>query len=76
MPRRRRAVIREVAPDPVYNSTLVEKSWVASLPVPSTELASTVVLAWALLAPDPDQILIWFAGVAGAVTLVMVFVLC
>ena len=25
MPRRRRAVIREVAPDPVYNSTLVEK---------------------------------------------------
>src|SRR5476651_1470493 len=25
MPRRRRAVIREFAPDPVYNSTLVEK---------------------------------------------------
>ena len=25
MPRRRRAEIREVAPDPVYNSTLVEK---------------------------------------------------
>jgi small subunit ribosomal protein S7 len=25
MPRRRRAVIREVLPDPVYNSTLVEK---------------------------------------------------
>src|SRR5688500_17301221 len=25
MPRRRRAVIREVAPDPIYNSTLVEK---------------------------------------------------
>src|SRR5438876_12400164 len=25
MPRRRRAVIREIAPDPVYNSTLVEK---------------------------------------------------
>jgi small subunit ribosomal protein S7 len=25
MPRRRRAVIREVSPDPVYNSTLVEK---------------------------------------------------
>ena len=25
MPRRRRAVVREVAPDPVYNSTLVEK---------------------------------------------------
>ena len=25
MPRRRRAVIREVVPDPVYNSTLVEK---------------------------------------------------
>ena len=25
MPRRRRAVIREVTPDPVYNSTLVEK---------------------------------------------------
>jgi small subunit ribosomal protein S7 len=25
MPRRRRAVIRDVAPDPVYNSTLVEK---------------------------------------------------
>jgi small subunit ribosomal protein S7 len=25
MPRRRRAVVREVLPDPVYNSTLVEK---------------------------------------------------
>ena len=25
MPRRRRAVIREVAPDPIFNSTLVEK---------------------------------------------------
>src|SRR2546423_14491181 len=25
MPRRRRAVIREVVPDPLYNSTLVEK---------------------------------------------------
>ncbi|MCX6638133.1 MAG: 30S ribosomal protein S7, partial [Acidobacteria bacterium] len=25
MPRRRRAVIREVSPDPVYNSTLAEK---------------------------------------------------
>src|SRR5947199_9877388 len=25
MPRRRRAVIRKVAPDPIYNSTLVEK---------------------------------------------------
>jgi len=25
MPRRRRAVIREVLPDPIYNSTLVEK---------------------------------------------------
>ena len=25
MPRRRRALIREIAPDPVYNSTLVEK---------------------------------------------------
>jgi len=25
MPRRRRAVVREVVPDPVYNSTLVEK---------------------------------------------------
>src|ERR671927_1770068 len=25
MPRRRRAVTREVAPDPIYNSTLVEK---------------------------------------------------
>ena len=25
MPRRRRAVIREIAPDPLYNSTLVEK---------------------------------------------------
>lgn len=25
MPRRRRAVIREVSPDPLYNSTLVEK---------------------------------------------------
>jgi low affinity Fe/Cu permease len=38
-------------------------------------IASTVVLGWALLARDPDQILIWFAAVAGAVTLVMVFVL-
>src|SRR3954454_13561127 len=25
MPRRRRAVVREIAPDPVYSSTLVEK---------------------------------------------------
>src|SRR5215467_9067071 len=25
MPRRRRAVVREVAPDPIYSSTLVEK---------------------------------------------------
>src|ERR1700743_1561101 len=25
MPRRRRAVIREISPDPVYNSSLVEK---------------------------------------------------
>src|ERR1700758_1028441 len=25
MPRRRRAVVREVLPDPIYNSTLVEK---------------------------------------------------
>jgi low affinity Fe/Cu permease len=38
-------------------------------------IASTVVLGWALLARDPDQILIWFAAVAGSVTLVMVFVL-
>jgi len=38
-------------------------------------VASLVVLAWALLSRDPDQILIWFAAVAGAVTLVMVFVL-
>jgi low affinity Fe/Cu permease len=38
-------------------------------------VASVVVLGWALLSRDPDQILIWFAGVAGSVTLVMVFVL-
>jgi len=38
-------------------------------------IASVVVLVWALLSRDPDQILIWFAAVAGAVTLVMVFVL-
>jgi low affinity Fe/Cu permease len=38
-------------------------------------IASTVVLGWALLARSPDQILIWFAAIAGAVTLVMVFVL-
>jgi low affinity Fe/Cu permease len=38
-------------------------------------IASTLVLGWALLAPDPDPILIWFAAIAGAVTLVMVFVL-
>jgi len=37
--------------------------------------ASVVVLGWALVSRDPDQILIWFAAVAGAVTLVMVFVL-
>jgi low affinity Fe/Cu permease len=36
---------------------------------------SLVVLGWALLSRDPDQILIWFAAGAGAVTLVMVFVL-
>jgi low affinity Fe/Cu permease len=38
-------------------------------------ITSTVVLGWALLARDPDPILIWFAAFAGAVTLVMVFVL-
>jgi low affinity Fe/Cu permease len=38
-------------------------------------LASVVVLGWALLSGDRDQILIWFAAVAGSVTLVMVFVL-
>ena len=37
--------------------------------------ASVLVLGWALVSRDPDQILIWFAAVAGAVTLVMVFVL-
>ncbi len=38
-------------------------------------VASLVVLGWALLSRDADQTLIWFAAVAGAVTLVMVFVL-
>jgi low affinity Fe/Cu permease len=38
-------------------------------------IASSVVLGWAVLSPDTDQILMWFAAVAGAVTLVMVFVL-
>jgi low affinity Fe/Cu permease len=38
-------------------------------------VASLVVLGWALLSRDTDQILIWFAAAAGAVTLVMVFVL-
>ena len=38
-------------------------------------MASVVVLAAALAARSPDPILFWFAGVAGAVTLVMVFVL-
>ena len=38
-------------------------------------IASTAVLWWALISRDPDQILIWFAAIAGAVTLVMVFVL-
>jgi low affinity Fe/Cu permease len=38
-------------------------------------VASLVVLGWALLSRDTDQILIWFAAIAGAVTLVMVFVL-
>jgi low affinity Fe/Cu permease len=38
-------------------------------------VASVVVLAWAVVSHDRDQILVWFAAVAGAVTLVMVFVL-
>jgi len=38
-------------------------------------IASLVVLGWALLSRDTDQILMWFAAAAGAVTLVMVFVL-
>jgi low affinity Fe/Cu permease len=37
--------------------------------------ASLVVLGWALVSRYPDPILAWFAAVAGAVTLVMVFVL-
>lgn len=37
--------------------------------------ASVGVLVWALTAGEPDRILIWFEGVASAVTLVMVFVL-
>ena len=38
-------------------------------------IASLAVLGWALLSRDTDQILIWFAAVAGAVVLVMMFVL-
>jgi low affinity Fe/Cu permease len=38
-------------------------------------VASLLVLGWAVLSRDTDQILIWFAAGAGAVTLVMVFVL-
>jgi low affinity Fe/Cu permease len=38
-------------------------------------VASLVVLGWAVASRDPDTILVWFAAVAGAVTLVMVFVL-
>jgi len=38
-------------------------------------IASLIVLGCALLSRDTDQILIWFAAGAGAVTLVMVFVL-
>ncbi len=38
-------------------------------------VASLVVLGWAVLSPDTDRILIWFAAVAGAIVLVMVFVL-
>ena len=37
--------------------------------------ASAVVLGWALLSRQPGTILVWFAAVSGAVTLVMVFVL-
>jgi len=38
-------------------------------------LASAVVLVGALVSGDRNQILIWFAAIAGSVTLVMVFVL-
>lgn len=38
-------------------------------------VASLVVLGWALVSRNPGLILAWFAAVAGAVTLVMVFVL-
>jgi low affinity Fe/Cu permease len=37
--------------------------------------ASIVVLVWALASGRPDRIVLWFEGVATAVTLVMVFVL-
>ncbi len=37
-------------------------------------IASIAVLWWALISRDTDQILIWFAAIAGAVTLVTVFV--
>lgn len=38
-------------------------------------VVSAVVLGWAFLSRQPGTILVWFAAVAGAVTLVMVFVL-
>lgn len=38
-------------------------------------VASLVVLAAALVSDHPEPILVWFAGVAGAITMVTVFVL-
>jgi low affinity Fe/Cu permease len=38
-------------------------------------VASVVVIVAALVSREPERILAWFAAVAGAVTLVMVFVL-
>jgi len=42
---------------------------------PIAAVACMVVLGWAVLSRDRDQVLIWFAAVGGSVTLVMVFVL-
>jgi low affinity Fe/Cu permease len=61
---------------PVSRGIHVLSSWSSTTAATALALvASLVVLGWALLSPDSDRILIWFAGVTSAVVLVMVFVL-
>jgi low affinity Fe/Cu permease len=71
-------VAKRASPDvPVLSRVLhLLAAWSASASASAIAvLVSLTVLAWALVSRDPSTILVWFAAGAGAVTLVMVFVL-